>query len=634
MDKEFLILVENTPEAIFIQVNGKFAYINPAGVKLFGATSEKDLIGHEIIEWIDSQCHDKVRERINVLNHDKLPVGILEQIYRRMDGRKILVEVSATPFVFQGENGALAFVRDITERKESEQRYLDLFSKMPDGFLVCEVICGSHMIPQDLKILQVNEAATSIIELSKTEIENRPLSALYPKFSESMTMYRGKLVEVLNGRNLIQEIPFVYTNKKKIIKIHAYSCAPNQVAFILEDVTQIRYNEGALKIAKEKAEESDRLKANILSMLNHEIRTPMNSILGFSNLISSVAPDDDLRNMAKRINISGYRLLSTLDDLIDLSTIEAEFNSMKPELVNVYEEIVGLYPTYKPICQQKNLTFTFTSIDEPQIFVPRSLYIKTLQYIIDNAIKFTEEGGIHIDIRITKDMTGEWADVTVKDTGIGIESHNLQKIFEVFNQVSTGYGRKYEGLGIGLTSAKKMANLLKGTILVNSSFGEGSEFILRMPLHVINYERLNEEKTPIIIQARSNIKSSKKSFSKHPKFLLIEDNEDNAEYLRTALAVFGTSDIAQTGELALALIKKGKYDVIFLDIGLGPNMDGLITVRQIRAVKGYEDVPIIATTGYTSENDIKCILDGGCDYYIGKPFSIESITEFVKNKLL
>lgn len=397
---------------------------------------------------------------------------------------------------------------------------------------------------------------------------------------------------------------------------------------ILRDITQRIQEQQELIRARQAAEDADRFKSTLMMNLSHEIRTPMNSILGFSGLISNEAENDAIREMALRMNTSGVRLMKTLDDIMELSQLQSgidKFNLVQADLRSELEKLIGLY---RPQAEAKKLTLAFDDDRNVNLSLAGRLINKALGEIILNAIKFTDYGEIRVSLSKVMEGSAALAEVRVADTGIGIASEYQQIIFESFRQISSGYGRIYEGAGLGLTIAKKIVELLDGKIHVESEPGTGSTFIVRFPLTADYGSMLpgNSEQTSGMESVRTEVMSPG---VRKPQILLVEDNEDNILVAKQFCK--NTYDItsATCGETAIGLAQQNHYDLILMDINLGAGMDGLTAAKMIRSLENYLNIPIVAMTGYTLPGDKMRILSDGCDYYLSKPFTRKEILDCI-----
>jgi two-component system, sensor histidine kinase and response regulator len=419
--------------------------------------------------------------------------------------------------------------------------------------------------------------------------------------------------------------------------IHYGELEKNMLIFVSEQIAMSIERKIAaeeLLVAKQTAEESSRLKSNVLANMNHELRTPMTGILGFAELLVEDLVARDQKSMAENILISGQRLMATLNAIMDLSQIDAEKNIMKPAETEINHEIKNIVQSYKQIAEKKNLYLVEKVKDELFGFIDYYFLSRVIKNLVDNAIKFTHKGGVTITTELLEENNYQWAVIKVEDTGIGISPDHHQIIFEEFRQVSEGHSRIYEGTGLGLAICKKMIEMMNGSIVVESELGKGSVFTVKIPglnrgIFVTEIPHLNDHFT---VFSDTHKKAGETSVL--PEILLVEDNQINIELTKIFLNKTCRIRFAKDGLTAIQMASEKIYPVILMDINLGPGIDGLMTIREIRRIPGYYNVPIIAVTGYASISDKERLLAGGCDYYLTKPFDESEIISLVSEILM
>ncbi len=385
--------------------------------------------------------------------------------------------------------------------------------------------------------------------------------------------------------------------------------------------------------ARQKAEESDRLKSSLLNNLSHEFRTPMNAILGFSSLIEQEASErSEIRGMGRRINDAGGRLMKTLDDILELSQVQAGIRQEIVPHLDIYQELVNMLPGYLKLAQRKQLQVHFRSNGRPTVLMVFGHFNQVMKHLIENAIKFTSQGKITIGISEYQSPVSRMAEISITDTGIGIAREHFEVIFDEFRQASEGYGRSYEGTGLGLTIVKGILELYGGSIQVESERGKGSTFTLLIP----SASTENGNGKELLFSGEilaENIGKAKKEGDflvingLVPQLLTVEDNEDNIDVIRLLLRNKAHIDAARDAAMAIGMAREKQYDAILMDVHLGPGKSGLDATQEIRAISGYEHIPIIAVTGYTTPEYKEKIFRAGCSHYLGKPFSREQLLQ-------
>jgi signal transduction histidine kinase len=344
--------------------------------------------------------------------------------------------------------------------------------------------------------------------------------------------------------------------------------------------------------AKERAEESDRLKSAFLATMSHELRTPLNAIIGFSNLIDEGTPIKDAVQYSKTVNASGNHLLNIVEDLFDISLIEAgQIKTAKQtiDLLHVLEELKVIIEN-----EQKNLKKTHldlsleipANIKKISLSIDVSKFKQLLINLLKNALKFTHEGHVHFGFELeTKKNRLKFY---VEDTGIGISKEMQGIIFDAFRQVDETYTKSYGGTGIGLSISKKIVKILGGEIWVESELGKGSTFFFTVP-----YDG-------------------------------VDDDDSSYDYLNAVLEMQEVNTLrAKNGKEAIGYCKeKPAINLVLMDINM-PVMNGYEATKAIK--KFQPNLPIIAQTAYAISGDREKALANGCDDYISKPLKKEEL---------
>ncbi len=387
-----------------------------------------------------------------------------------------------------------------------------------------------------------------------------------------------------------------------------------QLSLLMESIWRSMEREdliAELKVAKEHAEESDRLKSAFLANMSHEIRTPMNSILGFVNILQE---QDDLSNESREnflgiVQQSSLRLLDTINDIIEVSKIESGHLQMNPTDVYIPDVLAYLESVFAPEAEKKGIGFTLVSPESVQ-----NIHLKTdknklesiLVNFIKNAIKFTKNGAVEVGCN----LNGNTISFYVKDTGIGIPKDKLDLIFERFGQVDAAFSRSYEGSGLGLSIVKAYAELLGGNVTIESESGVGSTFFF----HIENNTSQDKNQMPQkVIEADIIHKPLNKI-----NILIAEDEEVNYMLMEQILSSDECNLLwAKNGLEAVELFKENPdIEFIYMDIKM-PVLDGISATKKIRELN--KDVPIVALTAYALSGDAEKFIAEGCNDYLAKP---------------
>jgi PAS domain S-box-containing protein len=391
-----------------------------------------------------------------------------------------------------------------------------------------------------------------------------------------------------------------------------------QNAALINSIERIQKINEELNLAKQKAEESDRLKSAFLANMSHEIRTPMNGVIGFSEMLADpdLSPGSRME-YASIIIDSSRQLLSIVNDILDISRIEAGLVSLSKEEVQVNDLLTALYAFFEPQARNKNLNLRFVKSlknDECILYTDKTRLRQILTNLLNNALKFTQDGTIELGY----EKTEGFMKFHVKDSGIGIPVELHDKIFEPFRQVELEITYHYGGTGLGLSISRKLVELLKGRIWLESVPGQGSVFYFTIPFHQPD-ESDNPAQKP----------AERKDLQARGKVVLVaEDDDTNYLYLEAALAKGKLNLLrAFNGIQAVEMCKTNKeIQLVLMDIKM-PLMNGYDATVLIK--QNRPDLPIIVQTAYAMTEERNTAFAAGCDDYIAKPIKKTELVEMV-----
>ncbi len=435
--------------------------------------------------------------------------------------------------------------------------------------------------------------------------------------------------------NTIERIILTRENKKLVTQLHqVVEELKVQKANLEKEIIMRKSAENELILAHEQAEASSRMKSSLLLNLNHEFRTPMNSILGFSQLMKESVPDEEFNKMAEMINTSGKRLLKTLNAILELARCEADKKVPDIEAVNISELTQSVITDFRELAKRKDIEFYKEIFPNVHAEFNSTFALLIITSLIDNAIKFTPSGSIHVTVNLEKSAGKDFAILKVKDSGIGISPVYHKKIFEEFQQVSEGYSRSYEGLGIGLALCKKLLEMMNGEIMVESDAGEGARFTVRIPLFTGDTVKITDS----LLESGNALSSPgvhplPASQKKLPSVLIVEDNENNVELMEMFLKDNYHIAKAYDGKSAVHLANKEHFDIILMDINLGSGIDGVEALNQIRKSGSNDNTPVIAVTGYSNVEDKWKFLSAGFSSFVPKPFTRQDLISVIDGSL-
>jgi signal transduction histidine kinase/CheY-like chemotaxis protein len=387
------------------------------------------------------------------------------------------------------------------------------------------------------------------------------------------------------------------------------------------DITQLRSTEEKLKEAKEKAEENDKLKSAFLANMSHEIRTPMTGILGFTELLKTTEINEDQKVYLNIVESNGKRMLQIINDLIDISKIEAHQVELNYEATDLPQLLNELLVFFVPEANKKNI-FLKLNCDLPfgleKTYTDQTRVSQILNNLIKNALKFTSKGTVEFGCEPLDNSYKFY----VKDTGPGIPPEKTGIIFERFRQGDISWADKYDGVGLGLSISKAYVELLGGNLYVKSEVGSGSEFFFTLP-----YQSVPLREVPVYEPQLLNIKPV------HNKKVLIAEDEDGIYMLLSTILRSQKIETihACDGQEAIEILKnRHDIDLVLMDSKM-PNLSGSEATRIIRSFN--TKVPIIALSAYSSEADKIKAINTGCNDYLVKPMTREGFMEKVMKYL-
>jgi two-component system, sensor histidine kinase len=380
-----------------------------------------------------------------------------------------------------------------------------------------------------------------------------------------------------------------------------------------------------LTLARDAAEEANVMKSQFLANMSHEIRTPLNGVLGMAQVMAMSPLSDVQKERLGVIQKSGSTLLSVLNDLLDLSEIEAGKMELEQAPFDIDEIAAGAYATFTSIANASGVSFSM-SIDEAASGLWRgdSVRVRQILYnLISNALKFTEEGEVRVTIEGAPFETGKALLISIADTGIGITPEILPRLFDKFVQADNSVTRRFGGTGLGLTICRQIVELMDGTITVDSRLGEGTVFRVLLPL-----PSLGPAVRLALPPAPAEADQASDSDLDGLRVLAAEDNATNQLVLKTVLHSLGVLPvIVENGRLAVEAWSSGQFDLVLMDIQM-PEMDGVAATREIRrleAAAGARRTPIIALSANAMKHQVAEYLSAGMDAHLAKPIQIDRL---------
>jgi len=617
------LLFDNIRDGIFVYslrkdgTPGKFDMVNRAACTMLGY-DEEELLAMSPPDICSAVPSSGFSESVRKNNSCFAGNRLFEVTMTDRLGRNLPAEVSSAEIDFSGRPCVIATVRDISSRKRSEEEINKISTALQQSPAVVVMTNAAA------EIEYVNPRFTELTGYSTAEVYGKN-----PRILQSGLMpaehYR-KIWDVLrSGRTWKGE----FLNRKKDGELYwenatispvlnAQGTITHYVA-VKEDITDNKRLWSELVAAKEKAEESDRLKTAFLANMSHEIRTPMNGILGFSELLKDpLLSGTEKDEYIDLILQSGRRMLGIINDLIDISKIETGEITAHISETSIFEVFQELKAFFASLMRRKNLYLHCSRSlppDESIILTDRNLLVQIMTNLLQNALKYTFSGGVEFGYY----KMGDTVRMYVRDTGKGVPVHLQEKIFDRFHQGDFSDFPENDGVGLGLSISKSFVEVLGGRLELESTVGEGSVFAFSIP-----YRRV--ESVPEMPDPEERRKPG--DFLGNLHILVAEDDAVNRMLLEKLLERQSISVVSVVdGELAVNEVRgNSDIDLVLLDIRM-PRMNGYEALREIKRIR--PDLPVVAHTAFSSPDDKKRHLQEGFDGFLSKPVVIDELYRMI-----
>ncbi len=629
-------LFVNSPVAVVTaDPSGNVVSWNPMAETLFGYR-QNEVMGRSLNSFVAD--HDALRAEAEAYGQQVLNMGRVQATTRRTrkDGSLIDVDLLALPLILAGEDaGFIAIYHDITERKRFEEEirrqkeyYEALFVNNPVAVVTADL---------DGNIVSWNPMAEKLFGYRADEVVNKPLD-------DFVAADDSLLEEALGYTHAVIHVGRVQVTTKRtrkdgsLVDVELLALpvvvAGEKVGFIAiyVDITD-------LQDARRQAEAANQAKSTFLASMSHELRTPLNAILGFTQLMErdpSLTPDQ--LEYLGIINRSGAHLLYLINDVLEMSKIEAGKMTLRERRYDLYRQLEGLEEVFGLRAGEKGLDLTISRPDDvPQyIIADEGKLGQVLNNLLGNAVKFTQEGGIVLRLAVHSEAQPSGTDrcilqFEVEDTGPGIAPDELPTIFDAFVQSETGRST-YEGTGLGLTISREFVRLMGGDLEARSEVGQGSCFRFEVQAGLAAPD---EGVAPSTGPRRRVIGlDAAWHADKAPYRLLVVDEREAARLLMVKLLDPLGFDIreAENGRQAIEVWEQWEPDLIWMDMRM-PVMDGYEATRRIKAAPGGQRTVIVALTASAFEDDRERILSVGCDDFLRKPYREDEVFAILERHL-
>jgi PAS domain S-box-containing protein len=592
-------------------VDGTLFMVNAGATKLLGYTSE-EMVGRNLRDFIPEKYHREYEGYLTSLRETPQFNGLLSMT--RRDGRPValafqsfLLETSEGPYV-------VGHGVDVTERARVDtmnRRFAAVLDATTDGVA---------LVDANLRPVYLNRSAREMVGIDAAEdISTVDFLASYSPGAASATLEAG-IATAMSGGSWEGENTLRHRDGRELT-VSQVVLAPRNAAGTLEfiatisrDITERKRAEESLRQAREDALAASHLKSEFVANMSHEIRTPVNGVVGLTSLLLETPLTAEQREYAEGVTQSAEALLALVNDVLDLSKIEAGKVVLDPFEFELKATITSALAPVTVKANKKGLTIDVRFASElPEWVVGDPVRIRqVLINLLDNAIKFTERGTILVDVEMVSVSATPQIRFSVTDCGIGIPADRLSCIFETFTQADNSTARRFGGSGLGLAICRQLAGLMRGALDVQSAVGRGSTFSFTVPLPAVAHS-LDADVPPA-----SAAKPAEPSV-RPLHVLVVEDNRINQTVAVRRLEKAGcTTDVVENGAEAVKRVGERTFDVVLMDCQM-PVMDGYEATRRIRRLPEHARLPIIAMTANAMEGDREKCLAAGMSEYLTKP---------------
>jgi PAS domain S-box-containing protein len=626
-ESTFRDIIEKNPMSIqILNMDGLTIQTNPAHTKLFGARPPKDYSifkDTQLLQQGMGELFDRIKSGEVVYFPDShFNVHDVDPSFP-----DVIAWVKTIGFALNDKNGMperiVLMQENITDRKHVEAMFQDIIDKNPMSIqIVDKEGCTINGNPSYTRLFGALPPPDFSIfdDLSRKspELEKLILHAKSGEIIHLPDLY-------YNPRDVSPDFPDIpLWIRALIFPLNDSNGKPERFVFMHENITERKLAEIELIIAKEHAEESDRLKSAFLANMSHEIRTPMNGILGFAELLKT--PDltgDQQKEYLEIIKKSGDRMLNIINDIIDISKIEAGLMKVDIKESNINKQTEYIYNFFKPEVEAKGMQLFLKNTlpaKEAIIKTDREKVFAILTNLVKNAIKYTDQGSIEFGYEKVELENAWWLQFFVKDTGIGIPADRLEAVFERFVQADITDKNAYQGAGLGLSITRAYVEMMGGKIWIETKEGTGSSFYFTLPYDVAEDRSKFAEKDVTVGNADERSGKLK---------ILIAEDDDISKMLVSAIVKEMCSEVlvAISGSKVIEISHDNPdIDLILMDIQM-PDLNGYEATRQIRQFN--KTVVIIAQTAFAQTGDREKSIAAGCNDYISKPISKDKLLAMI-----
>ncbi|WP_338648275.1 response regulator [Flavobacterium sp. KS-LB2] len=628
--KKYTELYDFAPSGYFTLTNlGTIAQLNLTGSKLLQKDKSK---------LINSQFSDFISADTKLL-FDRFLDSVFKKNIKECCEVKLLLDNNRTINVYltgvltENSTEVLIAAVDITQikltksaLKESEDRYGELLNNLDIGIILHN---------KDTSIIFSNTKASQLIGLNKDQMNGKrvfdPIWDFIGEDNNYLDQENYPVNQILTHKTSLKKtIIGIKKREDESIQWFLLNGFPvfnsdgeiTQVVISFIEITELKKLEIELIQARDQAEAANRAKSSFLTNMSHEIRTPLNGIIGFTDLLMKTKLDKNQTEYMNTVHESATILIDIINNILDFSKIESgklELNIEEVNLIELIHHVIDIFK-YDAELRKIDLLLNLDKNVPNYVFVDSVRLKQILVNLIGNAMKFTKEGSVALSVKTvaTENENQCRLQFLVKDTGIGIKDENHQKIFQSFVQEDNTITQKYGGTGLGLAITNQLLALMNSTLELNSHYGEGSTFFFTVALAKSNHENNLEYLDCNLENEEESLKIKNVS---NKRILVVEDNKINMLLIKTLLKSILPGSIileASDGKKAIKLYKKEELDLILMDIQM-PHKNGYETTTEIKKLKKYNNIPIIALTAGIMLGEKEKCLESGMDDYLSKP---------------